>query len=79
MPRTQLKLLRIKHGFSQKKMAVRLGYSRNQYARVEAGEQEPTLKFLVALTIAFGMSLGEAREVTKRDKERQAQIDRETR
>ena len=67
--RTALKLLRIKHGFSQKEMAVRLGYSRNQYARVEIGEQEPTLKFLVALSTAFGMSLGEAREVTKRDDE----------
>ena len=63
--RTALKLLRIKHGFSQKEMAVRLGYSRNQYARVETGEQEPTLKFLVALSTAFGMSLGEAKEATK--------------
>ena len=67
--RTALRLLRIKHGFSQDKMALRLGYSRNQYARVENGEQEPTLKFLVALSNAFGMSLGEAREVTKRDDE----------
>ena len=67
--RTALRLLRIKHGFTQDEMAVRLGYSRNQYARVEKGEQEPTLKFLVALSNAFGMSLGEAREVTKRDDE----------
>lgn len=67
--RTALKLLRIKHGFSQKKMAVRLGYSRNQYSRIEIGEQKPTLKFLVALCNAFGMSLEEAREVTKVDEE----------
>ena len=66
--RTSLKLLRIKHGFTQDKMAVRLGYSRNQYARIENGEQNVTLKFLVALCTAFGLSLDEAKELTKRDK-----------
>lgn len=77
--RTALKLLRIKHGFTQDKMAVRLGYSRNQYQRIENGTQGVTLQFLVALSNAFGMSLDEAKELTKRDKERQTENDRKTR
>lgn len=79
MQRTTLKLLRIKHGFSQEKMALRLGYSRNQYQRIEGGEQEVSLKFIVALSTAFGLSLEEAKELTKRDKETKAKNDRETR
>ncbi len=79
MQRTQLKLLRIKHGFSQEKMAVRLGYSRNQYQRIENGEQGVTLKFIVALSNAFGLSLDEAKELTTRDKDKQTESDRETR
>lgn len=79
MPRTSLKLLRIQNGFTQDKMALRLGYSRNQYARIENGTQDVTLKFIVAVSNAFGKSLEEAKELTKRDKERQAENDRETR
>lgn len=79
MERTSLKLLRVKHGFSQEKMALRLGYSRNQYRRIENGEYGVTLKFLVALCNAFGLNLDEAKELTKRDKERQTENDRETR
>lgn len=79
MQRTQLKFLRLKHGFSQEKMAVRLGYSRNQYQRIENGTQGVTLKFLVALSNAFGKTIDEAKELTKRDNERQAQNYRETR
>ena len=78
MQRTQLKVLRVQHGFSQQKMALRLGYSRNQYQRIESGEQEATLKFIVAVSNAFGLSLDEAKELTKRDKERQAENDRKT-
>lgn len=69
MQRTQLKLLRIKHGLTQDKMAMRLGYSRNQYQRIEAGTQGVTLKFIVALSNAFGVSIGEAKELAKRDNE----------
>lgn len=78
MARTDLKLLRIKHGFSQDKMAVRLGYSRNHYAAIENGKREPTLKLVEALCTAFGLSLAEAVEVTKRDDEKEKN-DRETR
>jgi transcriptional regulator with XRE-family HTH domain len=72
LQRTELKLLRVKHGFSQDKMAVRLGYSRNHYASIENGKVEPTLKFISALSNAFGLSLDEAKELTKRDEEGQA-------
>lgn len=77
--RTELKILRIKHGFSQEKMALRLGFCRNYYQRIESGEQAVSLKFLVALCNAFGMTLDEAKELTKCDEERQAENDRETR
>lgn len=79
MQRTRLKVLRVQHGFTQEQMGVRLGYSRNQYQRIEAGEQEVTIKFIVALSTAFGLSLDEAKELTKRDKERQTKNDRKTR
>ena len=79
MQRTELKILRVKHGLSQEKMASRLGYSRNQYQRIENGEHGITLNFLTALCNAFGVSLEEAKELTKRDKKRQAENDRETR
>ena len=79
MKRTDLKLLRIQHGLTQDRMAEKIGFSRNQYQRVEAGDQDVSLKFLVAFGDAFGMSLEEAKELTKRDKERQAQNDRKTR
>ena len=77
--RTKLKILRIQHGFSQDKMALRLGFSRNQYQRIEVGNQEPTLKFLVALCNAFGMNLEEAKELTQLDGNEQAKNDRKTR
>lgn len=69
--RTALKLLRVKHGFTQDEMALRLGYSRNQYQRIENGAKGVSLKFLVALSTAFGMSLDEAKELTKRDDSKQ--------
>lgn len=78
MQRTALKLFRIKRGYTQDGMSEKLGYSRNQYQRVENGEQGVTLKFLVALSDAFGMSLDEAKELTKRDKDKQEKSDRET-
>ena len=63
--RTALKLLRIKNGLTQDEMAAKVGYSRNQYQRVENGEYDPTLRFLVGLSEAFGLTLDEAKEVTK--------------
>lgn len=68
--RTALKYLRLQHGLTQDEMAERLGYSRNQYQRVELGNQNVSLKFLIALSNAFGMSLDEAKKKTKRDDEK---------
>ena len=44
--RMALKLFRIKNGLSQGKIAEKLGYHRNQYAKIENGRQGVTLKFL---------------------------------
>ena len=65
MERTALKLFRIRKGLTQVEMAAKLNYSRNQYQRVETGEWHPTLRFLAALSETFGMSLDEAKELTK--------------
>lgn len=81
MQRTELKLLRVKHGFSQDKMAVRLGYTRNHYAAIENGKREPTPKFVDALSVAFGLTYEKAKEVLKRDDEQdnaQEENDRKT-
>lgn len=77
--RTKLKLFRINKGLTQDKMSVRLKYSRNQYQRIENGVQGVSLKFLVALCNAFGISLDEAKELTKRDNSKKAESDCETR
>lgn len=68
MQRKALKLLRIKNDLTQDGMAEKLGYSRNQYQRIEKGTQDVTLKFLVALSNAFGMSIDEAKKLTKLNK-----------
>ena len=67
--RKNLKLFRIDKELSQQQIAEKLGYSRGQYARFENGEQDVTLRFLEALTTAFGISLKEAKAVTKRENE----------
>lgn len=77
--RTALKLFRVKKGLTQDEMSVRLKYSRNQYQRIENGVQGVSLKFLVALCDAFGMSLDEAKELTKRDNSKKAESYCETR
>lgn len=77
--RTALKLFRVKKGLTQDEMSVRLNYSRNQYQRIENGVNGVSLKFLVALCDAFGLSLDEAKELTKRDDSEKAESDCETR
>lgn len=78
MQRTQLKILRVKHGLSQEKMAVRLGYTRNHYAAIENGKRGPTPNFIDALGSAFGLTYEEAKELMERDNE-QEENGRETR
>ena len=69
MPRKDLKMFRLLKGLTQDEMAVKIGYSRNQYQRVENGEFNPTLRFLVGMSKAFGMSLDTAEELTKLEEE----------
>lgn len=65
MEREDLRLFRIKKKMSQEKFAKELGYCRNHYARIEKGINEVPLKLLVALSEKYGMTLDEARELTK--------------
>lgn len=70
MERTNLKIFRIRKKMSQAKFADELGYSRNHYARIESGLHEVPLKLLVALSEKYGMTLDEARALTKNDEDR---------
>lgn len=67
--RTALKVFRIKQHYSQETMAKALGFSRNQYQRIENGAGGVSMKFIVALSEVFKLSLEEAKEMTKRDDE----------
>lgn len=67
--RKDLKLFRIDKELSQEQFAEKLGYSRGQYARFENGAQDVTLRFLEALTKAFGITLDDAKAITKRNNE----------
>lgn len=72
MERTNLKLFRVKEKMSQEEFAKQLGYSRMHYANIENGKRQVPLKMLTALSEWYGMTLDEARELTKTDKEREA-------
>lgn len=69
MERTELKRFRANKLLTQEQLAKMLGYTRGHYARFENGEAEITLRFLEALQNAFGFTLEEAKELTKRDNE----------
>lgn len=65
--RKELKKLRIDHDFTQEQMAVRLGYERMQYAAVENGKANPSIRFVNALMTAFGLTYEQAQGVLKND------------
>lgn len=67
--RTELKKFRGGKLLTQTQIAKMLGYNRAHYARFENGTAEITLRFLEALTKAFGLTLEEAKAITKRDNE----------
>ena len=67
--RKKLKLFRVGLGMSQEQFSVKIGYSRGQYARIEHGERNVTLKFLNALCKAFDMTITEAQNLTVKDEE----------
>lgn len=63
--RTALKIFRVQHNLSQDGMAQKLGFSRQHYARIENGEQDVSLRFLVKLGEVFGIELEKAKELTR--------------
>lgn len=63
--RTALKIFRVQHNLSQDSMAQKLGFSRQHYARIENGEQDVSLRFLVKLGEVFGIELEKAKELTR--------------
>lgn len=69
MARTELKRFRATKLLTQEQVAKMLGYSRAHYALFENGTKEVTLRFLEALATAFGLTLEEAKQLTKRDSE----------
>lgn len=63
--RENLQLLRLRSKLTQAQMAKKLGFSRNHYQRVEAGDLNVSLRFLDALCVAFNLTLQQAKELTK--------------
>lgn len=63
--RENLRLLRLRNKLTQEQMAKALGFSRNHYQRVEAGDLGVSLRFLDALCARFNLTLEQAKELTK--------------
>ncbi|TSC96158.1 MAG: Uncharacterized protein Athens101426_464, partial [Parcubacteria group bacterium Athens1014_26] len=53
----KLKMLREQHGFSQKYVADKLGFSRPTFMQIEKGERELTISEAGTLAKIFDMSL----------------------
>lgn len=51
--RTNLKLLRVKYGFTQAQMAMRLGISRTAYINIEKGRSKGSIDFWLGVKRAF--------------------------
>lgn len=69
MPRTKLKILRIKNGLTQEAIAEKIGYSRQAYAAVENGFAIGTLKFWQTVQKAFHVEASEMWELMEVDAE----------
>jgi len=54
-----IKVLRVKRGFSQFKLAIKLGISRSSYIAIEQGKRELTFSEAEKLSEIFGVSLKE--------------------
>lgn len=63
--RENLIIYRVRSGLTQAEMAAKLGFSRQHYARIENGTQEASIRFLVKLGELFGITIDEAKELTK--------------
>ena len=53
----KLALARSKKGFSQRKLAQKIGVTQSSLARFEAGRTNPTLSFLQKITSGLGLKL----------------------
>lgn len=65
MDRRNLKVLRVKHGLSQKEMAERIGISRSMYGEVEKGARNCSPAFMRKLQAAFSIPDAEMWALTK--------------
>lgn len=63
MMREKMREYRLREGWSQKQMALRLGYHENQYRKVENGLVEPSPRFVVRLAVLTGKTQEEAKEL----------------
>lgn len=61
----KIKLLRIKSGFSQEKLAEFADLSKNSIGAIERGESSPSIDTLDAIAKAFGMSLIDLVDISK--------------
>jgi transcriptional regulator with XRE-family HTH domain len=69
-----IKTLRIKRGFSQSKIAIRLDISRPSYIAIEQGKKELTLSEAEKLSDIFGVSLKEMESGAAADYEKYKQM-----
>lgn len=67
--RTNLKLLRVKHGLTQKEMAERIGCTRVTYAVIETGTRNGRRDFWESVQNAFGVPDAEMWLLQKQDNE----------
>ena len=65
MDRRNLKVLRVKHGLSQQKMAAKIGVSRSIYSEVEKGKRNCSPAFLEKLQAAFDIPDADMWALTK--------------
>ena len=54
----RLKAVRAERGLTQQQLAERAGISGGYYARLERGEQDPTLSVIERLAKALGVKVG---------------------
>lgn len=61
----KLRLFRVGKQLTIEQFAEKLGYGRRHYSEIEKGLRKPTLRLCESLQTAFGITLDEAKELTK--------------
>jgi DNA-binding XRE family transcriptional regulator len=67
MPRTNLKVFRVKKHLTQTEMAEKIGYLRQTYAAIENGKRDGRQAFWCDLQKAFNLSDGDVWALMKND------------